>query len=212
MASSYIPSPADNQQQDSHSRCAYVYTVYDNCEEDGPHHPKMRSSLYLMVWQLLGAFASLTGMMHLFTVTGLREKMDDSSDCDFISLIFGFLNLFTLICWCFPRDLPMMGSARKMILDMAALLAAMLTRTTPTYSSSSSDEPLFVTLISITTLVYVRIKHCFVFYDIKLRDILLVVLLQTVIYYTPDYYYVGPIVSCLCLVGYRLLASACNTT
>ncbi|CAN0916396.1 hypothetical protein LINGRAHAP2_LOCUS29687, partial [Linum grandiflorum] len=196
-------------------RCAY----YEYCSNDidrkkEDRHPQMSSLLYLLAWQILSACATGLALFGLLLLTVPDRKWEEypslAPASEFLCMIFVNVGFFGLSSWRFPRhQLPLMGTARKFALEMAALLAAAISSATVLLRGAQSGHlsiDLINTLVAVTTLVYVHIKHWFVFYDLKLRDLFLVVSVQVVIYYTLllPRYRVAAIVPVLCLVAYRL--------
>ncbi|CAN0907736.1 hypothetical protein LINGRAHAP2_LOCUS24953 [Linum grandiflorum] len=195
--------------EESDSRCAHLYSVF-NGNGETPLHPKMPSLICLWTWLLLGSFAGTLALFGILLLTIPNPKWEENADLaawvTILSMVFFVFDMFALSAWCFPRNLPRLGTAGIIVLDMTALLAGAISSTILDQiddPNRSSDLP--VTLVAMTTSIYVHIKHGFVFSDLRLRDLFLVVLVQIVVYYTWTGYRVVAIVSAVCLVVYRLV-------
>ncbi|CAL1383895.1 unnamed protein product [Linum trigynum] len=169
-------------------------------------HPEIVSALFLAPWLILGVIGDTWSVIAFMRTINLESKLGTGA-CYAIALAVELVSLFSFIPWCFPHELPRLGSARKIILEMVVLQAAMLAKHFP--QPHQDHSLVYQLLVALTILVCVRTKHGFVFMDVYFGDVFWAIVAESLIYWTPLW---GSVLFYLCFVGYIFWTSGENNT
>ncbi|CAN1161281.1 hypothetical protein LINPERHAP2_LOCUS23832 [Linum perenne] len=165
----------------------------------------MGSPDWLIPWILLGSFPSFIATALLIRVFNhnLFLKLGTGAWCAILFPI-AFAHGCSFSVWCFPHDLPILGSTRKFIFQMFHLHAAILLK----YFIIKDKVIVFFLLLLLTMQIHAYTKHMFSVYDLYLLDVFLMLAMQSLIYWAP--YWAG--ITCFALfVGYKFCVCGKNS-